>query len=156
MWTILFIWTRVLTHNKYVEIKQFSKVEIKQTIISSLILFIKFLVYEWDQQHLHGSRVVCKFVYTTKSPINLISNQMLCISIMRIRIQTFLKLWNRKRQKKKCMPVYFVDELKLLRMCAFSVSKCTVRFTIKHIGNKNWTPWKRIWILKWDSVNILK
>ena len=38
------IWTRVLNHNKYVEIKQFSKENIKQNNISSVILLIKFLV----------------------------------------------------------------------------------------------------------------
>ena len=40
------IWTRVLKNNKYmyVEIKQFSKVEIKQNNISTVILLIKFLV----------------------------------------------------------------------------------------------------------------
>ena len=38
------IWTRVLNHNKYVEIKQFSKVDIKQNNISTVILLIKFLV----------------------------------------------------------------------------------------------------------------
>ena len=38
--------TRVLNHNKYVEIKQFSKVDIKQNNISVVILLIKFLVYQ--------------------------------------------------------------------------------------------------------------
>ena len=33
-------------HNKYVEIKQFSKVDIKQTNISTVIFQIKFLVYQ--------------------------------------------------------------------------------------------------------------
>ena len=42
------IWTRVLNHNKYVEIKQFSKVDIKQNNISTVILLIKFLVYQWN------------------------------------------------------------------------------------------------------------
>ena len=42
------IWTRVLNHNKYVEIKQFSKEDIKQNNISTVILLIKFLVYQWD------------------------------------------------------------------------------------------------------------
>lgn len=126
IWTFWFISTRVLRHNTYVEIKQFSKVEIKQTIIPSLILFIKFLVYQWCQRHLLGSCVVYIFVHMTKSVFNQISNQILCISIIRIRIQTFfIKLWNRKRQKKKYMPVYFVKELKSLRMFAFPVSKCT-------------------------------
>ena len=40
------IWTQVLNHNKYVEIKQFSKVDIKQNNISTVILLIKFLVYQ--------------------------------------------------------------------------------------------------------------
>ena len=38
------IWTRVLNHNKYVEIKQFSKEDIKQNNIYTVILLIKFLV----------------------------------------------------------------------------------------------------------------
>ena len=50
------IWTRVLNHDKYVEIKQFSKVDIKQNDISTVILLIKFLVYQWDPRHLHRSR----------------------------------------------------------------------------------------------------
>ena len=37
---------RVLNHNKYVEIKQFSKEDIKQNNISTVILLIKFLVYQ--------------------------------------------------------------------------------------------------------------
>ena len=60
------IWTRVLKHNKYVEIKQFSKVDIKQNNISTVILLIKFLVYQWDRPHLQGSRVVYIFVYIIK------------------------------------------------------------------------------------------
>ena len=40
------IWTQVLNHNKYVEIKQFSKVDNKQNNISTVILLIKFLVYQ--------------------------------------------------------------------------------------------------------------
>ena len=55
---IFSIWTRVLNHNKYVEIKQFSKVDIKENNISTVILLIKFLVYQWDPRHLQGSRVV--------------------------------------------------------------------------------------------------
>ena len=49
------IWTRVLKHNNviYVEIKQFFKEDIKQNNISSVILLIKFLVYQWDPRHLH-------------------------------------------------------------------------------------------------------
>ena len=38
------IWTRVLNHNKYVEIKQFSKEDIKQNNISTIILLIKFQI----------------------------------------------------------------------------------------------------------------
>ena len=37
---------RVLNHDKYVEIKQFSKEDIKQNNISTVILLIKFLVYQ--------------------------------------------------------------------------------------------------------------
>ena len=58
------IWTRVLNHNKYVEIKQSSKVDIKQNNISTVILLIKFLVYQWDPRHLQGSRVGYIFIYT--------------------------------------------------------------------------------------------
>ena len=61
------IWTRVLNHNKYVEIKQFSKEDIKQNNISTFILLIKFLVYQWDPRHLQGSRVVYIFIYTLYS-----------------------------------------------------------------------------------------
>ena len=51
--TFFFIWTRVLKHNKYVGFKQFSKVDIKQNNISTVIfLLIKFLVYQWDPRHL--------------------------------------------------------------------------------------------------------
>ena len=60
------IWTRVLNHNKYVEIKQFSKVDIQQNNISTVILLIKFL-YQWDPRHLQGSRVVYIFIYTLYS-----------------------------------------------------------------------------------------
>ena len=61
------IWTRVLNHNKYVEIEQFSKEDIKQNYISTVILLIKFLVYQWDPRHLQGSRVVYIFIYTLYS-----------------------------------------------------------------------------------------
>ena len=36
----------------YVEIKQFSKVDINQNNISTAILLIKFLVYQWDPGYL--------------------------------------------------------------------------------------------------------
>ena len=41
-----FLLTRVLNHDKYVEIKQFSKVDIKQNNVSTVILLIKFLIYQ--------------------------------------------------------------------------------------------------------------
>ena len=63
----LFLWTRVLTHSKYVEIKQFSKLDIKQNNVPTIILSIKFLVYQWDPRHLQGSGVVYIFVYIKKS-----------------------------------------------------------------------------------------
>ena len=50
-----FIWTRVLNHNNHVEIKQFSKVDIKQNNIATVSLLIKFLVYQWDPCYLQGS-----------------------------------------------------------------------------------------------------
>ena len=56
------IWTRVLNHNKYVEIKQFSKEDIKPNNISTVILLIKFLFYQRDPRHLQGSRVVYIFI----------------------------------------------------------------------------------------------
>ena len=68
-----FIWTWVLNHNSYVEIKQFSKVDIKQDNVSNIILLIKFLVYQWDPRHLQGSRVVYTFVYIMKFVFCLIS-----------------------------------------------------------------------------------
>ena len=61
------IWIRVLNHNKYVEIKQISKEDIKQNNISTVILLIKFLVYQWDPRHLQGSRLVYIFIYTLYS-----------------------------------------------------------------------------------------
>ena len=61
------IWTRVLNHNKYVEMKQFSKVDIKQNNISTVSLLNKFLVFQWDLRHLQGSRVVYIFIYTLYS-----------------------------------------------------------------------------------------
>ena len=51
-----FIWTRVLNQNKYVEIKQFSKEDTKQNNISTVILLIKFLVYQYE------IRAICKEV----------------------------------------------------------------------------------------------
>ena len=76
-----FIWTRVLNQNKYVEIKQFSKVEIKQHNVSTVILLIKFLVYQWDPHHLQGSRVVDIFVYIMKFLFYLTSNHIfVCIN----------------------------------------------------------------------------
>ena len=42
----------------YVEIKQFSKVDIKQNHISTVISSIKFLVYQGDPRHLQRSCVV--------------------------------------------------------------------------------------------------
>ena len=77
-----FIWTRVLNHYKYVEIKQFSKVDIKQNNISTVSLLNKFLVYQWDPRHLQGSRVVYIIVYIMKF-VYLIT--FLCVSIIRIR-----------------------------------------------------------------------
>ena len=67
------IWNWVLNHNSYVEIKQFSKVDIKQDNVSNIILLIKFLVYQWDPRHLQGSRVVYTFVYIMKFVFYLIS-----------------------------------------------------------------------------------
>ena len=69
LWYLFFfpVWTGVLNHNKYVEMKQFSKVDIKQNNISTVILLIKFLVYQWDPRHLQGSRVVYIFIYTLYS-----------------------------------------------------------------------------------------
>ena len=64
---IFFIWSRVLKHNKYVISKQFSKIDIKQNNISTIILLIRFLVYQWDPRHLQSSLIVYIFVYI-KSP----------------------------------------------------------------------------------------
>ena len=69
-----FIWTRVLNHNQYVEIKQFSKVDIKQNNISTVILLISFLVYQCDPRHLQGSRVVYIFIYIMKTQVRTVSN----------------------------------------------------------------------------------
>ena len=66
------LWTRVLKHNQYVEIKHFFKVDIKQKNYSTVILLIKFLVYEWSRSApLGGSRVVYFLVHITKSVFSL-------------------------------------------------------------------------------------
>ena len=71
----------VRNQNSYVEIKQFSKVDIKQNNISTVILLNKFLVYQWDPRHLQGSRVVYIFVYIMKFVLYLITNHMfVCIN----------------------------------------------------------------------------
>ena len=81
IFTSLSIWTWVLNHDKYVEIKQFSKDNIKLNIISTVILLIKFLVYQEDPRHLQGSRVVYIFVYIVKFVFYLISNHIfVCIN----------------------------------------------------------------------------
>ena len=54
---------RVLKHNKTVGIQQFFKVDINQNNISTIILLIECLFYEWDLCHLQGSRIVYIFVY---------------------------------------------------------------------------------------------
>ena len=59
----------------------FNKVDIKQNNISTVILFIKFLVYQWDPRHLQGSRVVYIYVYIMKFVSYLISNHIfVCIN----------------------------------------------------------------------------
>ena len=84
------IWTRVLNHNKYVEIKQFSKVDIKQNNISTVILLIKFLVYQWDPRHLQGSQVVYIFIYTLYSCSISYLITFLCILIIRIHVNLII------------------------------------------------------------------
>ena len=74
IYKLFFMWTLVIKQIKYVEIKQFSKVESKQNNISTVILLNKFLVDQWDPRHLQGSRVVYKFVYITKFVFYLMSN----------------------------------------------------------------------------------
>ena len=58
---------RVLKYYKYVEIKQFSKVDIKQNS------FVNQASHR-DPRHLHGNRVVYLFVYINMSVFCLISN----------------------------------------------------------------------------------
>ena len=111
------IWTRILNHKKYVAIKQFSKVDIKQNNISTVILIIKFLVYLWDPRHLQGSRVVyiMKFVFYQY----LIT--FLCVSIIRIRFNlkisdvhkelSSLRMKNSNRKYKLETEVYLYHEL---------------------------------------------
>ena len=65
---------RVLKHDKYVEIKQLSEIDIKQNNISTVILLIKFLIYQWDPHNFQGSRIVDIFVYIIKFVFYLISN----------------------------------------------------------------------------------
>ena len=84
------IWTRVLNHNKYVEIKQFSKEDIKQNNISTVILLIKFLVYQWDPRHLQGSRVVYIFIYTLYSCSIYYLIKFLCVLIIRIHVNLII------------------------------------------------------------------
>ena len=47
--------------------KDFSKVDVKQNNVSTLILLIMLLYYRRDLRNLQGSRVVYIFVYITKS-----------------------------------------------------------------------------------------
>ena len=68
-----FLWNGVLKHYKYVEVKQFSIVNIKQNNVFTIILLINFLIYQWDPCHLQGNCVVYNFVYTMKSMFSLIS-----------------------------------------------------------------------------------
>ena len=75
-----FVETQVLKHNKYIEIKQFSKVDIKQNNISTVILLIKFLVYQWNLRHLQSIRVLY-IVYRMKFVFYLIfKNMFVCIN----------------------------------------------------------------------------
>ena len=55
IYKLFFMWT-LIKQIKYVEIKQFSKVESKQNYISTVILLNKFLVDQWDP------RAICKEV----------------------------------------------------------------------------------------------
>ena len=71
---MIFLKFMELTHNNYVIIKRFSKVEIKPNNISTVILLIKFLVYQWDPRHLQGSRVVYIFVNIMKFGFFLLGN----------------------------------------------------------------------------------
>ena len=67
------------------QVMQFSKVDIKQNTgnISTVILSIKFLFYQWDPHHLQGSHIVYihvhVFVCKTKSVLYVISNHIFCI-----------------------------------------------------------------------------
>ena len=79
-----------LTHNNYVMIKRISKVDIKQNNISTVILLIKFLVYQWDSRHLQGSRVIYIFVNIMKVVFYLISTHFLCVSIRRMRFNLII------------------------------------------------------------------
>ena len=74
IYKLFFMWTLLIKQIKYVEIKQFSKVESKQNYISTFFLLNKFLVDQWDPRHLQGSRVVYKFVYVAKFVFYLMSN----------------------------------------------------------------------------------
>ena len=87
---IFSIWIRVLNHNRYVEIKQFSRVDIKQNNISIVILLIEFLVYQWDPRHLQGSRVVYIFIYTLYSCSILYLITFLCILIIWIHVNLII------------------------------------------------------------------
>ena len=78
---LLHVWTRELKHYKHVKIKQFSKVDIKQDNNFSVILLIKYLVYQLDPHHLQVSHIIYIFVYITKSVITF-----LYISIIRIHL----------------------------------------------------------------------
>ena len=71
---MIFLKFMELTHNNYVIIKRFSKVDIKQNNISNVILLIKFLVYQWDPSLLQGCHVVYIIVNIMKFVFYLLSN----------------------------------------------------------------------------------
>ena len=85
-----YIWIRVLNHNRYVEIKQFPKEDIKQNDISTVILLIKYLVYQWDPCHLQGSRVVYIFIYTLYEFVFYLISNHIFVYINHVRIHVNL------------------------------------------------------------------
>ena len=77
------------------KIKQFSKVDIKQNNVSTVILFKKFLVYQWDPCHLHC--YIC--VYVTKSVfyVNLSNFVHIILSDVHKDLSGLrIKYWNQK------------------------------------------------------------
>ena len=66
-----FKWTRVLNITSMLKLSKFSKVDIKQKNISTVILLINFFVYQWDPHNLQGLVALVTFLFTQRSPCSI-------------------------------------------------------------------------------------